>query len=157
MNKGQAAQEAGWWFSEVRIATHWKPSEVVFDHGIKEVRVDQGELWSTAFCDLCSSTGVKVTASPTQQHSDNVFTEWAIQIIQKITQSILYDANVAKHWWPYAISQAAFIHNRLAGTMQGHVTPFELFYRKHPELCQIWHFGCIAYIILRGNTCTTWL
>ncbi|KAJ1604177.1 hypothetical protein NDA14_003947 [Ustilago hordei] len=100
-------------------------------------------------------SSVKVTASPTQQHSDNVFTEWVIQIIQKITRSILYDANVAKHWWPYAISQAAFIHNRLAGTMQGHVTPFELFYRKHPELCQIRHFGCIAYIILRGNTCTT--
>ncbi|CCF51908.1 conserved uncharacterized protein (N-terminal fragment), partial [Ustilago hordei] len=39
MSKGQAAQEAGWWFSKVHITTHWKLLEVVFDHGIKEVQV----------------------------------------------------------------------------------------------------------------------
>lgn len=36
-NKGQAAHEAGWWLSEVCVATHWKPLEVVIDHGIREV------------------------------------------------------------------------------------------------------------------------
>ena len=41
--KGQASQEAAWWFSEVCITTHQKPLEVVKDHRLKEVRVDQGK------------------------------------------------------------------------------------------------------------------
>lgn len=71
-----------------------------------------------------------MTASPTQQHLDNAFAERAIQTIQKIAWSLLYDANLAERWWLYAVSQAAFIHNRLAGTTHGHITPFELFHQE---------------------------
>ncbi|SOV04271.1 uncharacterized protein UDID_17048 [Ustilago sp. UG-2017a] len=106
----------------------WRPSEVVLDHGIKEVRVDQGELWSATFRELCSSMGVKISTSPTQQHTNNAFAKWAIQTIQKITRSLIYDSGMDKRWWPHATLQAAFIHNRLAGTTRGNVTPFELFF-----------------------------
>ncbi|UTT91014.1 hypothetical protein NDA17_001991 [Ustilago hordei] len=136
-NKSQASQEAAWWFSGIRVATCQVPLEVTFDHGLKEVCIDQGELWSNTFHNLCSSTGVKVTAAPTQQHLDNAFTEQVIQTIQKIAQSILYNANLNEHWWPYAISQATFIHNWLAGTTRRNLTPFELFYGKCPELHQL--------------------
>ncbi|SOV09012.1 uncharacterized protein UDID_18232 [Ustilago sp. UG-2017a] len=108
----------------------WALSEVDLDHGIKEVRVDQGELWSTTSRDLCSSAGVKITASPTQQHTNNAFAKRAIQTIQKIAWSLLYDSNTDKRWWLHAISQATFIHNHLAGTTRGNLTPFELFHGK---------------------------
>ncbi|SAM82126.1 uncharacterized protein UBRO_20634 [Ustilago bromivora] len=137
MNKSQASQEVVWWFSEICVTTHQTPSEVIFNHRLKEVHIDQGELWSNAFCDLCPLTGVKVTALPNQQHLDNTFTKQAIQTIQKIARSILYNVNLNKHWWPYTVSQAAFIHNRLAGATRRHITPFELSYRKCPELHQL--------------------
>jgi hypothetical protein len=115
-NKAQATTEASWWVSEVRQATQRQASEVVLAQGIKEVQVNQGELWTMSFRNLCSSTGIKVTASPTQQHTDNAFTECAIQIIQKITRCMMFDANISEQWWPYAISQAVYVHNQLAGT-----------------------------------------
>ncbi|CCF50667.1 uncharacterized protein UHO2_07256 [Ustilago hordei] len=156
-SKKEASQEATWWLSEMHITTHKELSEVIIDQGIKEVWVDQGKLWSKVFQDLCSSMGVKITASPTQHHTDNAFTEWAIQTIQKIMHSLLYDSRMDECWWPHAIAQAAFIHNRLAGSTHGNVTPYELFYTEHPELHHIWHFGCVAYDILRGSTHLTWL
>ena len=111
ISKGAASQEAAWWLSEVCVATHQRPSEVVLDHGIKKVWVDQGELWSTTFQGLCLSMGVKITTLPTQQHTNNAFAKQAIQTIQKIAQSLLYDSKVNEQWWPHTIAQAAFIHN----------------------------------------------
>ena len=73
-SKGVASQEATWWLEEVNSV-----------HRLKEVHVDQGKLWSTSFRDTCSSKGVKITASPTQQHTDNAFAEQVIQTVQKIT------------------------------------------------------------------------
>ncbi|KAJ1027950.1 hypothetical protein NDA13_003402 [Ustilago tritici] len=156
-NKGGVSQEVAWWLLEVHVATHQWPSHVVLDHGLKEVRMDQGELWSTAFRDTCLSTGVKITASPTQQHTDNAFAEQAIQTVQKIACSLLYNSDMDKCWWPHAISQAVFIHNQLMDTTRGHITPFELFYGKQPDLCNVQHFGCITYVMLRGSTQSTWL
>ncbi|SPC63948.1 uncharacterized protein UHOD_11381 [Ustilago sp. UG-2017b] len=84
-NKSQASQEAVWWFSEICVTTHQILSEVIFDHRLKEVCIDQ------------------------------------------------------------------------AGATRGHITPFELFYGKRPELYQLRRFGCVTYVILRGNTQSTWL
>ncbi|KAJ1038973.1 hypothetical protein NDA10_001740 [Ustilago hordei] len=58
-------------------------------------------------------------------------------MVQKIAQSLLYDSDMDKHWWPHAMTQAVFIHNQLVGTTRGHITPFELFYGKQPDLCDI--------------------
>ncbi|SYW81894.1 uncharacterized protein UHO2_00398 [Ustilago hordei] len=52
-----------------------RTTTLIPDHGLKEVRVDQGKLWSTTFRDTCSSKGVKITASPTQQHMININTK----------------------------------------------------------------------------------
>ncbi|SAM63998.1 uncharacterized protein UBRO_20431 [Ustilago bromivora] len=112
----------------MKVTMHQEPSEIVLDHGIRKVCVDQGELWSTTFRNLCLSMSVKVTASPTQHHTDNAFAECAIQTIQKIARSLLYDTGMNERWWPHTIAQAAFIHNCLA-----------------------------AYVVLRGNTCSMWL
>lgn len=43
-NKCEASTEATWWFSEMKVATHQEPSEIVLDHRIREIRIDQGEL-----------------------------------------------------------------------------------------------------------------
>ncbi|CCF52185.1 hypothetical protein NDA10_006404 [Ustilago hordei] len=121
-HKGAASQEAAWWLSKIHVAKNQRPSEVTLDHGIKEIQVDQGELWSATFCELCSLMGMKISTSPTQQHTDNAFAEWAIQTIQKIAWSLIYDSGMDEQWWPHAILQAAFIHNRLAVqpcTLQG--------------------------------------
>ncbi|KAJ1570328.1 hypothetical protein NDA12_004176 [Ustilago hordei] len=44
----------------VQVDTPPSASEVVLAQGIKEVRVNQGELWTMSFHNLCSSTGIKV-------------------------------------------------------------------------------------------------
>ncbi|SYW86252.1 uncharacterized protein UBRO2_05972 [Ustilago bromivora] len=41
MNKSQASQEVVWWFSEICVTTHQTPSEVIFNHRLKEVHIDQ--------------------------------------------------------------------------------------------------------------------
>lgn len=100
---------------------------------------------------------MKITAPPTQQHTDNTFAERAIQTVQKIARSLLYDSDMDERWWPHAMTQAMFIHNQLAGATRGHITPFELFYGKQPDLRDMRHFGCTAYVVLRGSTRSTWL
>ncbi|SAM63157.1 uncharacterized protein UBRO_20160 [Ustilago bromivora] len=88
---------------------------------------------------------------------NNAFAECAIQMVQKITSCMLFDTNIGKRWWPFAISQVAYIHNQLTRTTRDGKTPFETFYGKVPELRHVCRFSCTAYVILRGNTRTTWL
>ncbi|KAJ1035289.1 hypothetical protein NDA13_000709 [Ustilago tritici] len=151
-NKAQAALEASWWVSET-----CQPTSATLALGIKEIRVDQGKLWTTSFHNLCTSSGIKITASPMQQHTDNAFAEHTIQTIQKIACCMLFDTNIGERWWPYAISQAAYVHNCLAGTTQGSKMPFKIFYAKIPDLHHVCHFSCTAYVMLCSNTRTTWL
>ncbi|KAJ1585839.1 hypothetical protein NDA12_002285 [Ustilago hordei] len=63
-SKGQASQEAAWWLSEVHIDIHQEPNGVILDQGVLEVCVDQGELWSTAFWNICSLTVVSKHLCP---------------------------------------------------------------------------------------------
>ncbi|CCF50241.1 uncharacterized protein UHO2_06258 [Ustilago hordei] len=142
---------------EVQQSTQWQAHEIMLAQGIKEVRVNQGELWTISFHNLCLSARIKVTALLMQQHTDNAFTKCAMQSIQKVAQCRMFDSNVEEQWWPYTISQAAYICNWLAGTTQGNKTPFKVLYGKTPNLCNVCHFGCIAYVVLCGNTKTTWL
>ncbi|SPC66816.1 uncharacterized protein UHOD_11431 [Ustilago sp. UG-2017b] len=46
-SKGEASQEAAWCFSEMCVTMHQKLSEIIIDHGIRGVRVDQGECHGT--------------------------------------------------------------------------------------------------------------
>ncbi|KAJ1590992.1 hypothetical protein NDA11_004878 [Ustilago hordei] len=59
-HKGATYQEAAWWLSKIHATKNQR---------LSEVWVDQGELWSAAFCELCSSMGMKISASPTQQQT----------------------------------------------------------------------------------------
>ncbi|KAJ1590989.1 hypothetical protein NDA11_004846 [Ustilago hordei] len=104
-HKGATSQEAAWWLSEIHVAKNQRLSEVILDHRIKEIWVDQGELWSATFHELCSSMGMKISASPTQQHTDNAFAKQAIQTIQKIAQSLIYDSV-----WLYSLHHTSRKH-----------------------------------------------
>ncbi|SOV03717.1 uncharacterized protein UDID_19309 [Ustilago sp. UG-2017a] len=75
--------------------------------------------------------------------------------LQKIAHCMLFDTNIEERWWPYAVSQAAYVQNRLAGTTRGGKTPYEIFYAKVPSLHHICCFGCAVYVVLCGNTRTT--
>ncbi|KAJ1598602.1 hypothetical protein NDA14_004945 [Ustilago hordei] len=46
-SKAQATTEALWWILEVHQAPQHQASKVMLAQSIKEIRVDQGELWTT--------------------------------------------------------------------------------------------------------------
>ncbi|KAJ1026655.1 hypothetical protein NDA13_004028 [Ustilago tritici] len=146
-DKAQAATEVLYWVSETHQLPQRQSTNVARRHDIEEIWVDQGELWATSFQNLCLSSNIKITASPMQQHTDKAFVECAIQTLQKTAYCMLFDTNIGERWWPYAVSQAAYVHNRLAGTTRGGKMPYKIFYAEVPSLRHIRRSGCAAYIV----------
>ncbi|SAM83169.1 uncharacterized protein UBRO_20745 [Ustilago bromivora] len=65
-DKAQAATEASYWVSKTHQLPQCQSTNMARRRDIKEIWVDQGELWTTSFRNLCSSSSIKITASPMQ-------------------------------------------------------------------------------------------
>ncbi|CCF47939.1 hypothetical protein NDA10_004714 [Ustilago hordei] len=79
LDKAHATTEALYWLSETHQPPQCQSTSMTMGCDIKEIQVDQGELWTASFQNLCLSSSIKITASPMQQHTDNAFAERAIQ------------------------------------------------------------------------------
>ena len=55
-------------------------------------------------------------------------------------------AALSKRYWAEAVSTACFIKNRSPNhSLAGHITPYEAWYGRNPDLPDLKVFGCIAY------------
>ncbi|CCF48129.1 hypothetical protein NDA11_002328 [Ustilago hordei] len=59
-HKAQAATEALYWVSKTHQLPQCQSTNMARKCDIKEIQVDQGELWTTSFRNLCSSSGIKI-------------------------------------------------------------------------------------------------
>src|SRR5579871_5952988 len=126
---------------------------------IQYFRADNGKgEFGAAFQDELKSAGIQLEASPPYKHSMNGVVERAMQTINKLARSLIYQAKLPVEMWDYAIEHAGFLKNRHPtaalpnvslekGRHREPMTPYEAYTGKMPDCTNIRAFGTAAFLI----------
>ena len=74
------------------------------------------------------------------------------QHILNKTRSLLFQSNIPKAYWSYAVSHVVYLINRLPSTVLKGKTPYDLLYNIPPTYLDLKSFGCLCFAsTLEGN------
>ena len=57
-----------------------------------------------------------------------------------------HHAGLSYGFWSFAVCLAVYVYNRTPLIRTDYKTPFELWYRKQPDISHLRVFGCLAYV-----------
>eukprot|EP00804_Cyclotella_cryptica_P015074 CCRYP_000647-RA/>CCRYP_000647-RA protein AED:0.72 eAED:0.72 QI:0/0/0/0.5/1/0.5/2/0/813 len=122
---------------------------------IKSIHTDNGVFNSKEFREHCSSLHQKLSFSGVGAHHQNGVAENAIHTTSNMARANMIHASL--RWperslldlWPFAMSYAIWVHNRLPPHGHG-LSPDELWSSTkstHPDLSRAHVFGCPVYVL----------
>eukprot|EP00804_Cyclotella_cryptica_P021020 CCRYP_019781-RA/>CCRYP_019781-RA protein AED:0.29 eAED:0.09 QI:0/0/0/0.75/0/0.25/4/0/351 len=121
---------------------------------IRSIHADNGVFNSKLFCDHCSSHQQKLRFSGVGAHHQNGVAENAFRTISNMARTNLIHASL--QWperslldlWPFAMSYAIWVHNRLPPHGYS-LSPIELWSQvksTHSDISRAHVFGCPVYM-----------
>ena len=117
---------------------------------LKILRTDCGGEYSKhEFQNFCSSTGVlhQFTCPHTSQQN-GVAERKHLHIVDK-GLTLMSQASLPLHLWPYAFSTSVFLINRLPSPHRGFISPWERLFGSIPSYSSFRSFGCACCPLLR--------
>ena len=114
---------------------------------VKVLRCDQGtEFTSSKFKDVLRDNKIRQEFSSPHSPSQNGVAERSWRSVYEMARCLMFQSNLPKSFWVYAIQAAVYIRNRCycPRTKQ---TPYFLVTQKKPDLSKMHVFGaeCLAY------------
>jgi len=83
-----------------------------------------------------------VVLKPPQQ---NAIVERKHQHILNVARSLMFQSNLPKAYWTYAVSHAIHLINRLPTPTLKNKSPYKIFHGDPPTLLDLKVFGCLCY------------
>ena len=117
--------------------------EVHFKKRIKFIRSDNGPEFNLA--NFYSSKGIIHQTSCRETPQQNGRVERKHQHILNVARALLFQSNLPKIFWSYAILHAVFLINRIPTPILNNSSPFEKLYNKAPDYHDLKPFGCLCY------------
>ena len=118
--------------------------ETQFSCRVKSVRSDNGpEFILKTFY---SSKGIVHQRSCVETPQQNGVVERKHQHIMNTARALLFQSNLPKSLWTYAVAHAVFLINRLPSKAIQNSIPFEKLYGKPPDLSFLKTFGCQCFV-----------
>jgi hypothetical protein len=122
---------------------------------VRAIHTDNGVFYSQLFRSHCDDLRQKLTFSGVGAHHQNGVAENAIRTISNMARANLIHSSI--RWperslidlWPFAMSYAIWVHNRLSPQGYG-LSPMELWSRTkalHSDLSRSYVFGCPVYVL----------
>jgi len=114
-----------------------------FDKNIKIIRTDNGH----EFCwqDFYDRNGIIHQTSCVETPQQNSVVERKHQHILNVACGLMFQSNLPKVFWSYAILHAVHLINRLLSHVIHNQSPFEILYGDKPDLSNLKIFGCICF------------
>ena len=109
-----------------------------------------GEYDNKAFDEFCFAQGIKREMTAPYSPHQNGVAERRLQTVGNMPRCLLKQANLLNSFWVGAIDVAFYLTNRcLGGSLPRKKTPFDLFYRRKPDLSNLKVFRCSAFRFLQ--------
>lgn len=128
-----------------------------FGRRIKIVRSDNGtELKNDRMSRYMASRGITLETSAPYVHEQNGRAKREMRTIVKSVRTMLTARKLPTKLWAEAVNTAVYILNCCLSSQTGNVTPFELWYKKKPDLSHIRIFGSDAYVHISKEQRKKW-
>ena len=128
--------------SDIKIDfPHANPTSVFFtDNGREFVNKDVEKL--------CRERNITHLTTAPYSPSCNGIAERINRTIREYMTSTLYQSNLPKSFWPFALSHAMYVKNRLPhASTPDKRSPYEVCFRHPPKINHIRTFGCKCYVL----------
>ncbi|KAK9688540.1 hypothetical protein QE152_g35275 [Popillia japonica] len=114
---------------------------------VKEIRCDNGrEYLNKDFYELAKREGIYIRPSPPYTHELNGVAERYNRTIMNRARCLLAEGMLDKSYWPECVYTAAYLGNRLLTNTSIRKTPYEIFFKKRPDVTNLHLYGSKAYI-----------
>jgi hypothetical protein len=115
------------------------------------VRLDQaGENSSEDFKNTCSSRGIELEYTGTEQHQQNGVAEVTNRLVLERSHAILAQSQLPLHVWPFVVESVVYLRN-LSPHSRHDKTPYEGWWGDKPDLRHIRTIGCVCYAKATGQ------
>jgi hypothetical protein len=114
-----------------------------FNHSVKIIRSDNGPEF--LMNDYYSSLGIIHQTSCVESPEQNGRVERKHQHLLNVGRALLFQSNLPKHFWSYAVVHATYIINRIATPVLKGKSPYEMMFNTLPDLNVLKVFGSLAY------------
>lgn len=122
------------------------PYLTVFSQQIKTLRSDGGgEYCGNEFQNWLAKAGISHQVTPPYTPQLNAVAERGNRTIVESARSQMYGKKVPLELWGFAVQCAVYVQNR-APPSAGHITPFELWHKRRPDISHLKVFGCLAFV-----------
>src|SRR4051812_27101152 len=92
-----------------------------------------------------ASKGILHQTSCVETPQQNGRVERKHQTILNIARALLFQANLPKKFWSFAVQHAVFIMNRVPSIVLNNKSPYQCLHNSVPELHILKIFGTLAY------------
>ncbi|CAJ2661961.1 unnamed protein product [Trifolium pratense] len=120
-----------------------KMIQTQYNHQVKIVRSDNGPEF--LMHDYYSSKGIVHQKSCVESPQQNGRVERKHQHLLNIARALLYQSNLPKQFWSFAVLHATYIINKITTPMLENKSPYEMLHQSLPDLNDLKVFGSLAY------------
>jgi hypothetical protein len=115
----------------------------------KRVHTDRPGSFRGRFAAVCAKHSVEQTHSTPKRPELNGAAERHGRTITEMARTMLLDSTVDNAFWPFAVTCAAYLHNRRYSRRLG-TTPFEKAHSSAPDISNLRVFGSTCYAYKKG-------
>ena len=125
-----------------------KQTQRVLEKKIKVLRTDNGTEFINEIVLGYTCSRMKHVKSPAGLPQLNGAVERAIRTVKETMDAFLMEAGMSSYYWPFAAKYSVYVWNRVARKHEKTVlTPFELVFRRRPNVRHLYTFGAHGYAI----------
>lgn len=118
--------------------------KIHFNAKVKYIRSDNGpEFTMNKFYEL---EGIVHQTSCRETPQQNGRVERKHQHILNVARALLFQSNLPKTFWTYAVTHAVFLINRIPTQLLANKSPFEVLHGASPDYSVLRSFGCLCYV-----------
>ena len=118
-----------------------KPKAICVDQG-KEFVNDDLNTWH-------QKQGIEIQMTAPYSPSQNGVAKQMNRTIVKPAWAILH--GLPKFLWEYAISHSSYLQNQMYTKSLDNKTPYEMRFKKKPNISHLWEFGALVWVLLQGQ------
>ena len=140
--KNEAAQQVK------NYLTHLK----VHGRNPKYIRVDRGkEFINDVLNSWCGQQGIEIQMTAPYSPSQNGVAERANRTLVELARAMIRGQKMPEFLWEQAVAHAAYLRNRAYTTTIKEKTPYEVWYKRKPNVAHLREFGAPVWILLQGQ------
>src|SRR6185369_8117389 len=110
-----------------------------------------GEYIGNEFRHFLTEFGIELCMSTRNHPQQNGVAERANRILGDAVVAMLTESGLSKKFWCEAVAAYVHVWNRVPTLAVPNTTPFEVWYRKKPDVRHLRVWGCVAYVHIQRD------